>query len=686
MATKAIALPAQDESFDEAPLARSRPRDATCHAYKAAGARASSLIGEVEDLLRQATGPAAARDALTRARGLVGDVAAPLEVRRALLLLREKAGESDGLLQDIERIFQEAPDDRTILELYLRSLLRNQARDSALATLDAKLPADSPDAGLLVERAELLDRLKLHVESDAAYATALSLEDRTSIRVSWAKRLAKRFLFEDAGRLLDELSRPPSGEKARALKAEIDAERAFFAQFRSSDQLVGQDFRLVAMQLAVLKYRCRELRPLQRTALKLSLVTGNLGAGGAERQLCALAKLVKSSIADAVHHDDLRFSSVEVIVKEHARRGVSDFFLRDLQDAGVPVWQINEMKPVRAQQQAEIDSDLAHLMAMLPPQVHYGVSRLAPHFRREQPDVASLWQDGTCLIGALAALFAGVPRIQLVFRGLPPNIRINRYKPEYELLYAALAEVPGVEFVCNSLAGAQAYADWLGLPVDRINVLYNGVVVADDAPSESDVECWQAFEAATADATETIGGVFRFETDKRPLAWIRIAGAYARQRPKARFVIVGDGRLMSNAREKAERLGIADRILFAGSSHAVGFWYDKMDVKLLTSRYEGLPNVLIEAQFRGCPVVSTPAGGAAECFAPGVTGHLLDCAESPDLDQSCQHIRDLVDQRRADPDGLRERTLAFAHRFGVNAFLERFCQICGASLNQAVDA
>jgi glycosyltransferase involved in cell wall biosynthesis len=67
-----------------------------------------------------------------------------------------------------------------------------------------------------------------------------------------------------------------------------------------------------------------------------------------------------------------------------------------------------------------------------------------------------------------------------------------------------------------------------------------------------------------------------------------------------------------------------------------------MEVLVLLSRYEGLPNVLIEAQYMGVRVVTTPAGGAAECLMDGVTGHVLECAEKPDLDGIVERANDLA--------------------------------------------
>src|SRR5262249_6891959 len=145
-------------------------------------------------------------------------------------------------------------------------------------------------------------------------------------------------------------------------------------------------------------------------------------------------------------------------------------------------------------------------------------------------------------------------------------------------------------------------------------------------------EMWRCFGGKKADASHTVGSGFRFDTDKQPLLWIWFAHRYFKPDPDARFVMVGGGRPLPNAEQRAAETGLADRILFTGRSNRVGYWMTKMDVLVLLSRYEGLPNVLIEAQYMGVRVVTTPAGGASECLIDGITGHVLECAEKPDLD------------------------------------------------------
>ena len=104
--------------------------------------------------------------------------------------------------------------------------------------------------------------------------------------------------------------------------------------------------------------------------------------------------------------------------------------------------------------------------------------------------------------------------------------------------------------------------------------------------------------------------------------------------------------MLAAAQDYAKELGIADRCLFVGKSRAVGYWLSKMSALGLTSRLEGLPNVLIEAQLAGIPVVSTPAGGASEAFIPDQTGFLLNSSEHPQIAQFLRYYLDLA----TDPD------------------------------------
>ena len=75
-----------------------------------------------------------------------------------------------------------------------------------------------------------------------------------------------------------------------------------------------------------------------------------------------------------------------------------------------------------------------------------------------------------------------------------------------------------------------------------------------------------------------------------------------------------------SAATQAAGLGLADRFVFPGQVRNVADYLACLDLFMLTSRVEGLPNSLIEAQLAGVPVVTADVGGAGETFEDGSSG------------------------------------------------------------------
>lgn len=73
--------------------------------------------------------------------------------------------------------------------------------------------------------------------------------------------------------------------------------------------------------------------------------------------------------------------------------------------------------------------------------------------------------------------------------------------------------------------------------------------------------------------------------------------------PDARLVLVGKGELENELREKTKKYKIDDKIIFLGECSNVNEIYSAMDIFCLTSFFEGMPLVLVEAQASGLPCV-----------------------------------------------------------------------------------
>ena len=83
------------------------------------------------------------------------------------------------------------------------------------------------------------------------------------------------------------------------------------------------------------------------------------------------------------------------------------------------------------------------------------------------------------------------------------------------------------------------------------------------------------------------------------------------------LVIVGDGPRKQDLLEQASSLGIADRVEWADWTSDIGSYYKNAGIFVLPSRYEGMPNVLLEAMSFGLPSIVTDA-------SPGPLEHVVD--------------------------------------------------------------
>jgi glycosyltransferase involved in cell wall biosynthesis len=240
------------------------------------------------------------------------------------------------------------------------------------------------------------------------------------------------------------------------------------------------------------------------------------------------------------------------------------------------------------------------------------------------PKVVHLWLDDANIKGGVAAVALGIPRIVLGMRSLPP-CNFPLHQPYMREGYRWLAEQPSVALLNNSAAGARAYEKWLGLSEGTIRVVRNGF--------DFDLINLQRYVVDRGGyrachnipiTAPVLGTVMRLSEEKRPLLWLEIAAEIRRQLPDARFLIVGDGLLRSDMEARAACNDLREAVYFTGRVSDTFAAIAAMDIFLLISRAEGLPNVLVEAQALGIPVVTTNVGGAPETVKHGSSGWILE--------------------------------------------------------------
>ena len=98
-----------------------------------------------------------------------------------------------------------------------------------------------------------------------------------------------------------------------------------------------------------------------------------------------------------------------------------------------------------------------------------------------------------------------------------------------------------------------------------------------------------------------IGHVGAFNYQKNHEFLIDVFNELTKKNDKYFLVLIGEGPLFEEVKEKVYKFNLKDKVLFVGKTLYVNEWLNAMDVMVLPSRYEGLPNVLIEWQISGLP-------------------------------------------------------------------------------------
>jgi glycosyltransferase involved in cell wall biosynthesis len=102
-----------------------------------------------------------------------------------------------------------------------------------------------------------------------------------------------------------------------------------------------------------------------------------------------------------------------------------------------------------------------------------------------------------------------------------------------------------------------------------------------------------------------------------------LLGAFAELKLPMELLLVGEGELLEKNRRLAQSLGIADRVRFLGGRTDVAEILADCDIFVLTSHYEGFPNVVLEAMRAGLPVIASDVGGTREAILQEITGFVI---------------------------------------------------------------
>lgn len=284
-----------------------------------------------------------------------------------------------------------------------------------------------------------------------------------------------------------------------------------------------------------------------------------------------------------------------------------------------------------------------HALAYLFPQTAATLA-LANWLRRQRPACVWGWQFLANVVAAPAARLAGVGRVVIRVENLSAwkTWRPHRHwwnRPA-DRMAARLADC----VVVNAPALVEDFSRWAGVPGEKIVVLPNAV----------DAAGWRARPWRDRRGELGIGAgevvvltVGRLAREKNQALLLRASAQLHRQGWRHHLVVVGEGELAGQLAQLSEQLGLGSWVHWVGATATLQDFYRSADLFALSSDIEGLPNVILEAQALGLPVVTTAAGGAPEVVQDGETGYVVACGAQEELaDRLARLIADPALRRR----------------------------------------
>ena len=162
------------------------------------------------------------------------------------------------------------------------------------------------------------------------------------------------------------------------------------------------------------------------------------------------------------------------------------------------------------------------------------------------------------------------------------------------------------------------------IPRSRVVVLHNALLVGSYGNGVVRIP-------ASTDRVVRMLGVGRLSPEKGFDLLLRALAEVVSEPIRYELVIAGIGPMEDALRDLALRLGISDRVKFAGFVADMPKLYANCDVVIQSSLTEGMPNVLLEAALLQVPIIATDVGGSAELVDHNITGVLIPAGSIPGL-------------------------------------------------------
>jgi len=178
--------------------------------------------------------------------------------------------------------------------------------------------------------------------------------------------------------------------------------------------------------------------------------------------------------------------------------------------------------------------------------------------------------------------------------------------------------------ICNSKMVSEEIRSEYGVAEEKLHVVYNGVDLQKFS-RENVAKCREKIRSEFATPQDAplilyVGSGYQ----RKGVAPLLKAMAQPELRASGAWLaVVGADKHLDRYRQMAERLKVADRVLFAGAQKEVAAWYGTADIFALPTQYDPCPNAALEALACGLPTLTSPTCGVAELITHPLAGAVV---------------------------------------------------------------
>ncbi len=295
---------------------------------------------------------------------------------------------------------------------------------------------------------------------------------------------------------------------------------------------------------------------------------------------------------------------------------------------------------------------------------YFAYRQVAAAIRDQQIDVLHTHNTQALIDGVLASIVGRRPR-QIHTdhsRAWPDRLR-------YRVLeHLASYRVHAMVGVSDTTTANLRRYEWI--PKRKLMTILNGI---DPTPFATPFDPRAKRQELGAEGRYPLLGVAARLTPQKGHQYLLEAVAQLTTRyPDLLLLICGEGEIEEELRARTAALGLERHVRFAGVRLDLHDILRTLDAFVLSSTWEGLPMVLLEAMAARCPIISTAVGGIGAAFQDGVTARLVPPADPDALAGAICDLTDHPDRRQALADAAHA---AFQSRYSASAMTRRYEQL-----------